>query len=52
MTGYRAARRALRLGAGQDHDVEVITDFEPDTVIVDPDVQVLQLRRQLAVHRS
>ena len=48
---YRAVRTDMLLGAGEDRRFEIVTDFEPREVVVDPDVKVLQLRRQLAVHR-
>ena len=50
LSEYRDARADVLLGADDNRDFEIITDFEPDGVIVDPDVEVLQLRRQLAVH--
>jgi hypothetical protein len=30
--------------------VTIRSDFEPERIVVDPDVRVLQLRRQQAVH--
>ena len=50
LSEYRDARTDVLLVADDNHDFEIITDFEPDAVIVDPDVEVLQLRRQLAMH--
>jgi hypothetical protein len=46
---YRDARTALTLAAGESKDVTVHCDFDPDRVVVDPDVLVLQLRRKTAV---
>ncbi len=48
---YRATRTDVLLGAGDERRFEIVTDFEPREVVVDPDVKILQLRRQLAVHR-
>jgi ABC-type transport system involved in multi-copper enzyme maturation permease subunit len=48
-TDYKDARAALTLAAGETKDVTVHCDFDPDRVLVDPDVLVLQLRRKTAV---
>jgi hypothetical protein len=48
---YKDARTALTLGAGETKDVTIRCDFDPDRVLVDPDVLVLQLRRKTAVAR-
>lgn len=45
---YRDARTDVTLGAGESKSVTVHCDFEPDRVVVDPDVLVLQLRRKTA----
>ncbi|MFY2556309.1 hypothetical protein ACN469_01590 [Corallococcus terminator] len=37
------------LGAGEKADVTVRADFPPERWVVDPDVRVLQLRREQAV---
>jgi ABC-type transport system involved in multi-copper enzyme maturation permease subunit len=47
--GYRDARRTVVLGAGEERTVEIACPFQPEKVIVDPDVKVLQLRRKTAV---
>jgi len=47
--GYRDARTTLVLGAGEARTVEIACAFKPEKVVVDPDVQVLQLRRKAAV---
>jgi hypothetical protein len=47
--GYRDARRTVVLGAGEERTVEIPCSFRPERVVVDPDVQVLQLRRKAAV---
>jgi hypothetical protein len=31
--------------------VTIRSDFEPERIVVDPDVRVLQLRRERAVHK-
>jgi ABC-2 type transport system permease protein len=46
---YKDARAALVLGAGETKDVTVRCDFDPDRVLVDPDAEVLQLRRKTAL---
>ena len=46
---YRDARTSVVLGEGESTDFEIRTDFEPDRVLVDPDVLVLQLNRDRAV---
>ncbi len=48
--GYRDARTpAVLLGAGEEKEVRIACAFEPERVLVDPDVRVLQLRRKTAV---
>lgn len=37
---------AGRAGAGEKRQVEIVGGFEPERVVVDPDVLVLQLRRR------
>jgi ABC-2 type transport system permease protein len=46
--GYREARTTVVLGAGEERQVSLRCPFEPDTVLVDPDARVLQLRRKAA----
>ena len=48
---YRETRGALLLGPGEKLEITLRGDFEPERVIVDPDVLVLQLERAHAVHR-
>ncbi len=48
---YRDARVALVLGAGEAKEVRIRCAFEPEIVLVDPDVKVLQLQRPAAIHR-
>ena len=47
--GYRDARTAVVLGAGESAEFEIRAGFEPERVVIDPDVMVLQLRREAAV---
>ena len=47
--GYRDARAEVELGAGDSAEFVIRADFEPERVVVDPDVMVLQLRRAEAV---
>jgi ABC-2 type transport system permease protein len=46
---YRDARQTVVLGAGEEREVAIACLFQPEKVVVDPDVQVLQLRRKVAV---
>jgi ABC-2 type transport system permease protein len=48
---YRDARRTVTLGAGEERTVEIPCAFQPERVLVDPDVKVLQLRRRAAVEK-
>jgi hypothetical protein len=47
--GYRDARQVVTLGAGEERTVQIASAFQPERVLVDPDVKVLQLRRKAAV---
>lgn len=47
--GYRDARATVTLGAGESRTVTIVCPFDPEKVVVDPDVQVLQIRRSGAV---
>ena len=46
---YRDARTSVELDAGGSAGFEIEAGFEPERVLVDPDVLVLQLRREAAV---
>lgn len=46
---YREARTRVVLGAGEKAQVMVRADFPPTRWVVDPDVRVLQLRREMGV---
>ena len=47
--GYRDARTGVVVGAGESAGFVIRADFEPERVVIDPDVVVLQLRRRDAV---
>jgi hypothetical protein len=47
--GYGDARSKIVLGAGEEKTVEISSLFQPEKVLVDPDVRVLQLRRKAAL---
>ena len=47
--GYREARTDLRIGWGQSVEFEIRALFDPEQVLADPDVLVLQLNRAAAV---
>ncbi len=47
--GYRDARTEVVLGAGEAAEFEIRTGFDPERVVIDPDVMVLQLNREAAV---
>jgi hypothetical protein len=49
--GYQEARQRVALGAGERKRVTLLCPFEPDRVVTDPDVLVLQLNRKAAVTR-
>jgi ABC-2 type transport system permease protein len=49
LPAWRDARVRIVLGAGEERAVRIPCPFEPERVVVDPDVQVLQLRRKAAV---
>lgn len=46
---YRDARQSVVLGAGEEKEVRIVSPFEPERVVADPDVLVLQLRRKTAL---
>lgn len=46
---YRDARTPVVLGPGEEKEVRIACAFDPERVLVDPDVRVLQLRRKSAV---
>jgi ABC-2 type transport system permease protein len=46
---YRDARATVTLGAGESKQVTIRCAFDPERVVVDPDVRVLQLQRKQAV---
>ena len=48
---YRDARASVTLGAGESKTVTLRCPFDPERIVVDPDVHVLQLQRKLAVAR-
>ncbi len=48
---YRDARTAVVLGAGESQVVHIRCAFEPQRIVVDPDVNVLQLQRRAAAAR-
>ncbi|WP_419164062.1 ABC transporter permease/M1 family aminopeptidase [Candidatus Palauibacter sp.] len=47
--GYRDARTEVTLGTDQSAEFEIRAGFDPERVLVDPDVGVLQLNRDAAV---
>ncbi|MES1241306.1 MAG: ABC transporter permease [Acidobacteriota bacterium] len=49
--GYRAAGTTVVLGAGEETLVRIRARFEPEAVVVDPDVKVMQLERNAAAVR-
>ena len=46
---YRDARSTVTLAAGESKQLTIRCDFDPEQVVVDPDVRVLQLKRKQAV---
>lgn len=49
--GYVDARTTVTLGAKEKATITIRSPFEPDSILVDPDVQVLQLERNKAIVR-
>jgi hypothetical protein len=47
---YREARTTVILGTAETQVVTIRSEFEPERVVVDPDVSVLQLRREQAAY--
>jgi hypothetical protein len=45
---YRDVRATVTLGAGEAREVTLRCEFDPERVVVDPDVRVLQLKRKQA----
>jgi len=45
---YRDARVSITLGADEEREVVIACAFEPQELVVDPDVRVLQLKRSKA----
>ena len=45
---YREARTTVTLAADGSATIEILCDFEPERLVVDPDAMVLQLRRERA----
>jgi hypothetical protein len=48
---YRESRALIELGAGEEHELVLTSDFEPQEVVVDPDALVLQLNRKHATKK-
>jgi ABC-2 type transport system permease protein len=48
---YRESRTTVTLDSHESQPFTVSSDFEPDKVVVDPDVKVLQLKRKTALHK-
>ena len=45
---YREARTWVSLGPGESQPVRVVSTFEPEKLLVDPDAQILMVHRRLA----
>lgn len=48
---YQEQRSQITLGPGEGRELAVVTPFEPNRILPDPDVKVLQLRRKEALHK-
>jgi ABC-type transport system involved in multi-copper enzyme maturation permease subunit len=46
---YHEARATVTIGGGESREITIRCDFEPERVVVDPDVRILQLKRKQAV---
>jgi ABC-type Na+ efflux pump permease subunit len=49
--GFQAERTTVTLGPGESAHIEIRTHFEPERLLVDPDVRVLMLEREAALAR-
>jgi ABC-2 type transport system permease protein len=47
---FREVRTTVTLGAGEEQRITLRSDFEPERIVVDPDVQVFQLHREQSAH--
>ncbi len=45
---YREERTTIVLGAGEEQEITISCDFDPEKILVDPDARVLQLKRNAA----
>jgi hypothetical protein len=48
---FRDSRVKIILGAGEQREVQIHCDFEPERIVVDPDGLILQNDREGAIHR-
>ena len=48
---YRELRMQMPLPPGQPSEVVLLCDFDPERIVVDPDIQVFQLQRNAATFR-
>ncbi|MBI3819484.1 MAG: hypothetical protein HY286_12380 [Planctomycetes bacterium] len=48
---WRESKIKIKIGAGESKEIVIKSDFEPERVVVDPDIQLLQLRRNRALYR-
>jgi len=49
--GYRESRDQMNLEPGEQREIVLHCDFEPDRLVVDPDINVFQLQRNAAIFR-
>jgi hypothetical protein len=48
---FRDSRTTVVLGAGEEREVRIRCDFEPERIVVDPDAVTIQNDRKGAIHR-
>jgi ABC-2 type transport system permease protein len=48
---YHESRITVTLGKGESREVVIACPFEPERIIVDPDANLLQVRRKSAMHK-
>ena len=48
---YHQARQTLRLAPGESKELKLTVPFDPERLVADPDIHVLQLSRQRALHK-
>lgn len=48
---YQEAKQVLQLGPGESKELKLTVPFDPERLVADPDIRILQLFRQRALHK-